>query len=107
VLTGDTVSDGNITTSSAVTFGPAAILVGDNQTDLFIVLAGQEDTNVNTNTEYYAARNVVTTNTYLTTQTYTISGTSSAVPVPAMSPMLLVVLGVGLCVIVLRQLRYG
>ena len=75
VLTGDTTPTGNSTPSDTVIFGPAAINVGTNQTEVFFVLAGQEDTNINTNTEYYAARNVVTSDTYLTTQTYTIQGT--------------------------------
>ena len=75
VLTSDTTATGTPTVSTATTFGPAAIAVGDNQTDVLIVLEGQEDINVNTNNEYYADRNVVTTDTYLTTQTYTIQGT--------------------------------
>ena len=75
VLTGDTTATGTPTVTDTVTFGPAAIAVGDNQTDVFIVLAGQEDINVNTNTEFFADRNVVTTDSYLTTQTYTIQGT--------------------------------
>jgi hypothetical protein len=74
VLTGDTAATG-AATPSTTTFGPAAIAVGDNQTEVFIVLAGQEDINVNVNTEYFADRNIVTTDTYLTTQTYTIQGT--------------------------------
>ena len=75
VLTGDTAATGNTTQSDSVTNGPAAITVGNNQTDVFIVNLGQQDINVNTNTEYFADRNVVTTDTYLTTQTYTIQGT--------------------------------
>ena len=75
VLTSDTVSTGNVTNSTTFTFGPAAIEVGSSQADVFIVLAGQEDANINQNNEYFAERNVVTTDTYLTTQTYTIQGT--------------------------------
>jgi hypothetical protein len=75
VLTGDTTATGNTTATLIDTFGPAAIAVGDNQSDVFIVIAGQLDVNANTNTEYFADRNVVTTDTYLTTQTYTIQGT--------------------------------
>jgi hypothetical protein len=61
--------------TDAVTFGPVDIQVGVSQTEAFFVISGQEDINVNTNTEYYAARNVVTSDTYLITQTYTIQGT--------------------------------
>jgi hypothetical protein len=74
VLTSDTVSTGNVTNTSTFTYGPATIVVGPNQTDAFFVASGQEDININRNTQYYAARNVVTTDTYLTTQTYTIQG---------------------------------
>jgi hypothetical protein len=74
VLTSDTTATGNTTMTDAVTFGPVDIQVGVSQTEAFFVLSGQEDINVNTNTEYYAARNVVTTDTYLITQTYTIQG---------------------------------
>ena len=76
VLTGDTTATGNPNCYRYSTFSvPPRFLSATNQTEVFIVLAGQEDINVNTNTEYFAARNVVTTDTYLTTQTYTIQGT--------------------------------
>jgi hypothetical protein len=74
VLTSDTVSTGNVTNTTTGTFGPAVIVVSLNQTEVFFVLSGQEDININTNIQYYADRNVVTTDTYLTTQTYTIQG---------------------------------
>ena len=74
VLTGDTVATGNVSVTTVDTFGPAWILVGDLQSQVFNVLKGQLDINVNTNIEFFAARNVVTTDTYLTTQTYTIQG---------------------------------
>jgi hypothetical protein len=83
VLTGVGAS-GNVSVTSTDTFGPAAITVGDNQTDVFIVLAGQLDINVNTSEEYNVARNAVTTTTYLTTQAYEIDG-SGPVTVPALS----------------------
>jgi len=107
VLTGDTTPTGNVTVTSTKTFGPAPILVNQNQTDDFLVLAGQVDTNVNTNTEYYAARNDVTTSTYLTTSAYTISGTASvsATPAPASWMLLLTGLGVAGLLAWLRRLR--
>jgi len=49
-----TQATGNVSVTTVDTFGPATIMVGDNQSDTFTVLAGQEDINVNTNTEYYA-----------------------------------------------------
>ena len=75
VLTGDTTATGTPTVTDTYIYGPVAIPVGANQSEVFLVLAGQEDVNVNTNTEYFADRSVVTTDTYLTTQTYTIQGT--------------------------------
>jgi hypothetical protein len=72
-----THATGNTTTTTTTTFGPATILVGDNQLDTFTVLAGQLDINVNTNIEYFIPVNVVTTNTDLTTQSYLLNGTTS------------------------------
>jgi hypothetical protein len=64
------------------TFGPNSIAVGDNLGDLFLVLAGQEDINVNTENFYATDRNAITTSTYLTTQTYDIDGTTTTSTVP-------------------------
>ena len=99
---------GNTTVTDVVTFGPATIMVGDNQSDTFTVLAGQEDINVNTNTEYYAYQNVTTTNTYLTTQSYTISGTAAAVsatPAPASWLLMLTGLAVAGLLTWLRRMK--
>ena len=99
---------GNTTVTDTDTFGPATIMVGDNQSDTFTVQSGQEDINVNTDTEYYAYQNVTTTNTYLTTQTYTISGTAAAVsatPAPASWLLLLTGLAVAGLLSWLRRLR--
>jgi MYXO-CTERM domain-containing protein len=75
-------ADGNTLVTTTNTFGPAWVEVGDNQNDIFVVLAGQLDINVNTNIEYAIMRNAVTTNTYLTTQSYEIDGTSSVSSAP-------------------------
>ena len=75
MLTGDTTPTGSTAMTSTKTFGPNVIAIGSNQTEVFFILAGEVNNNVNTSTEYYAARNVVTTDTNLTTQTYTIQGT--------------------------------
>jgi hypothetical protein len=103
-----TQATGNVSVTTVDTFGPATIMVGDNQSDTFTVLAGQEDINVNTNTEYYAYQNVTTTNTYLTTQTYTISGTAAAVsatPAPASWLLMLTGLAVAGLLTWLRRLK--
>lgn len=82
-----------VTTTS--TFGPATVSTGDCSSDSFFVLPGQLDINVNTDVQYTIPRNVVTTNIYLTTQTYEIIGTSVAtnVPEPASEGFLLLALG--------------
>jgi len=107
VLTGDTTSTNNVTATSVVTFGPAVIPVGENQTDVFLVLSGQEDINVNVDTQYYATRNDVTTSTYLTTSAYTISGTSSVSPTPAPASWMLLLTGLGVVGLLawLRRIR--
>jgi hypothetical protein len=103
-----TQATGNTTVTETVTFGPATIMVGNNQSDTFTVLAGQEDININTNTEYYAYQNVTTTNTYLTTQSYTITGTAAAVsatPAPASWLLMLTGLAVAGLLTWLRRLK--
>ena len=103
-----TTATGNSTVTDTYTFGPATIMVGDNQSDTFTVLSGQEDVNVNTDTEYYAYQNVTTINTYLTTQSYTISGTAAAVSAtPAPASWLLLVIGLGVAGLLtwLRRLK--
>jgi hypothetical protein len=81
----------------AETYGPATIMIGVNGTDLFTVLSGQEDINVIETFSYNVDRNATTTNTYLTTQSYVIDGTTqgtaSSVPEPASAG--LVLLGIG------------
>jgi hypothetical protein len=87
---------GNTTVTDTDTFGPATIMVGDNQSDTFTVLAGQEDVNVNTNNEY------------LTTQSYTISGTAAAVsatPAPASWLLMLTGLAVAGLLTWLRRMK--
>jgi hypothetical protein len=83
--------------ATTTTFGPAAIQAcigggfecvfgGDPGThaDVFLILPAQLDIKVNTNNEFAIDRNVTTTNTYLTTQTYDILGTTtSAAPEPS------------------------
>ena len=75
---GPDTADGNTTVTTTDTFGPNTVMVGDNQSEEFIILAGQLDINVNTNVEYAVPVNVVTTDTYLTTQSYNINGVTSS-----------------------------
>jgi hypothetical protein len=70
-----------------VYFGPATTMIGPDLSDEFDVLGGQEDINVYADFVYTVDQNAVTTNTYLTTSSYEIDGTTSvssasAVPEP-------------------------
>ena len=96
-------STGNVTNSTTQTFGPATILVGDNQSDTFTVLAGQLDININTNNEYYAYYNVDTTNTFLDSQTYEILGTTQTVTAPEPASASILFAGFGAIVAARRR----
>lgn len=69
------------------------VLVGPNQTDAFFVNAGQTDINDNIATAYDVPQDAVTTDTYLTAQTYDIDGIIGAAPVPEPGSLLLVSIG--------------
>ena len=90
-VTTGTSATGAVETTSMGIFGPNYIAVGDNIGDLFLIYAGQLDININTENFYATDRNAITTSTYLTTQTYDISGTTAgaSVPEPAFLPLLL------------------
>jgi hypothetical protein len=71
------------TQTDIVTFGPATITIGIGLTDEFDVISGQEDINVNNDYTYTVDQNAITADTYLTTQSYVIDGTTgSSVPEP-------------------------
>lgn len=86
---------GVTTQTITVNYGPATIMVGDCQSEIFDVLVGQEDINTNTDTQYSVPVTVVTTNTYLDTQTYEIVGITAASPVPEPGTWMLLLLGGG------------
>jgi len=73
-----------VTLSAAVTstFGPATIMIGPAYSDVFYVEADQEDLSVNEDYVYTVDQNAVTTNTYLTTQSYEIDGTTASTSAP-------------------------
>jgi hypothetical protein len=88
VQTGETPT-GNVSFGQTVTFGPAFAIVtcftaSCNYAVVFIEPSVSDDI-VTTVAEFAIDRNVVTTNTFLTTQTYEIDGTTetNAVPEPA------------------------
>ncbi len=77
---GVTVTD---TDTDIDTFGPATIMIGVNNSDEFVILSGQLDVNVGQDFTYIVDQNVITTDTYLTTQSYEIDGTTvGSVPEP-------------------------
>lgn len=95
---------GATSTTTVNTFGPATIPVQDCQQDTFLVLSGQLDINVNTDIVYSVPRNIVTTNTFLTTQTYDILGTTTTTS-ESPEPATWTLLAAGLALIALRRRR--
>ena len=87
-VTGSVVTD-------TVTFGRATIMAGDCQSGTFTVLTGQLDINLNSDDEFAVPRTIVTTGTYLTSQTYEISGTTADASVPEPAPAGLLLPGLG------------
>ena len=71
-----------ITPLTTVTYGPATIMIGPGHSDEFDIESDQEDININDDYTYTVDRNAITTNTYLTTQTYEIDGTTGASSAP-------------------------
>jgi len=88
VQTGE-AADGNNSQTETSAFGPYVLLGCGNNcpdpgSDLTILSPGQLGFDINNNFEYAIDRNVITTDTYLTTQTYDIVGvTAASVPEPA------------------------
>ena len=90
------------TTTDTVTYGPATIMIGLGLTDEFDVESGQEDIDVNNDYTYTVDQNAVTTNTYLTTQSYVIDGITGTSAVP--EPGTWMVAGCGLAVLAFRRI---
>jgi len=76
--------------ASTVYVGPQTIYVGANQTQEFVVLAGTTDVDTLGTYDYTLPVSAVTTDTYLTTQSYLITG---SVPEPDSCVMMLGGLG--------------
>ena len=81
------------TVSTTSAFGPTTILTGDNLSQSFAILPGQLDINVNVDRAFSVTRNAVTTNTFLTSQSFRIDGTTSTpmsgVPEPGSGTLLM------------------
>jgi hypothetical protein len=94
--TGSTYDTGS-TVTTAETFGPAAITVGDCNSESFFILSGQTDINVNTNNAYTIPVETITTDTYLDSATYEIAGTTEVAPgvTPEPASVELVLSGLG------------
>jgi hypothetical protein len=93
------------TVTTAETFGPATIAVGDCSEDSFTVLAGQLDINVNSNNGFTIPVETVTTDTYLDSATYEIAGTTEVAPgvTPEPASVELVLSGLGAIACGLRK----
>jgi hypothetical protein len=101
VVTGS-VLDGKQTVTTETTFGPAIVDVSNDADPptayssgspaWVYVLPNQSNINIVIDNEYLMSRNLVTTDTYLTSQTYDLNGlagsSSSSVPEPASAGLL-------------------
>jgi hypothetical protein len=75
-------------------------MTGLGLSDEFVILSGQLDINLNYDFTYDVDQNAITTNTYLTTQSYDIYGTTTASGVPEPGTW-----GITGCALVLLALR--
>jgi hypothetical protein len=71
-------------------------MIGAAASDEFVVLAGQEDTNITNDYSYVVDQNANTVNTYLTTQSYVIDGTTSVSSTPEPGTFALIGCGMAL-----------
>lgn len=70
----ETVTAQNVTTTSTFYIGPQTIMVGDEQSQSFFILAGGTNLDILTTTDTYIDRTITTTATYLNTSTYQLVG---------------------------------
>jgi hypothetical protein len=86
-VTGTPVLDGLPTTATTQYVGPITIKVGPNQSESFTLLPGQTDFDTLVTSHFSVPISAITTNTFLTSQTYLITGTPQSgpptVPLPA------------------------
>jgi hypothetical protein len=98
----DTIAGINTTVSSSTSFGPATILVGDDQSQTFFVPAGTENINTNTHTETFVNKNFQQT----IDSTWEVFGLLPGVNnAPALSLIGLIGTGAGLLGLALWRLR--
>lgn len=98
----DTIAGINTSISSSTSFGPATILVGDDQSQSFFVAAGTQNVNTNTHTETFVNKNFQQT----TDSTWQVTGLlAAAATTPALSPIGLIAVGAALVGLALWRLR--
>ena len=84
------------TITTTIAIGPGTILIGEDRSETFFVPAGTVNANTNTHTESFYDRLFLTTNTYLTTQTYELVGYPQQVAAGVPEPGTLGLVGLGL-----------
>ena len=84
------------TTTYIGDFPSTTIMIGDNQSQAFTLLAGQVDYDTLITTLIHQAITTTTTNTYLTSMVYEIEGVAATGPAPVPEPATLGLMAVGL-----------
>jgi hypothetical protein len=69
----------NVSFATTLYIGPQTIMIGDNQSQLFPIPPGSQDFDTLVTSDISSLINVVTTNTYLTTQSYLLDGITAPI----------------------------
>ena len=93
----------SVTTSTS--FGPATILIGEEQSQTFFVAAGTLNVNTNTHTENFLDKFFQNTDTYLLNEHYDLIGKLQTEAVATPEPGTFLLFGLGLASIGLARLR--
>jgi hypothetical protein len=105
----DTPAGSTQTVTLEVAIGPQTILIGDRDTGgtPFLVTAGTTNFNFNTHTEFLFDRLLLTTNTFLTSQSYELVGFRQDVVASVPEPGSLALLGAALAGLACARRRTG
>lgn len=86
----------DISISVTTYIGPQTIMVGDNQSVPFTIVAGGQDIDILETSLIHQATTTTTTNTFLTSLVYVVEGVAGTGPAPVPEPATLGLMAVGL-----------